>query len=362
MRNIGVLCILLVSFYGCKRVSDVVTIQGEIKGLTNDVILLYSNDERKDFVEKIVVEEGKFLHTMLVDTLTEAILVFNHQQSYPVYLDKGNKIEIKGDTSSSVLKVKGNVYNKELAAFYNTLGPVEEQVDSVIERRVEEYIRSHQKSPSSMYLLDKYFVSKDSFDLATVKRLVAYMDGTLQDRLFIENLNKFIENAEKSVEGKTAPSYTLTDSEGNRVSRTNHRNKVVLISFWASWSDSCRVNNAELRKIYKVHSKFGKDKKRELDAKFAMLGVSLDFNKQEWQAAVKADTLEWQQVCEFKGWEASIIDSYSVTTLPYNLLIGADGKIVARGLQGEELADKVKELVDKENEKEKEKERNKRKS
>lgn len=336
-----------------------VTIQGAIEGLTNDSILLYSTDEWTQFVEKIEVKEGKFSFTMPIDTLTEAMLVFHRQQTYPIYLNKGNKISIKGDTASTVLQVKGNRHNKELTQFYAKLDTLSHPTKAVVKQEVEEFIRSNQTSPASIYLLRRYFVEEETPNFPEVKRLISYMDGILQDKPYIERLNKYMEEAEKAVVGKSAPTFSLTDSKGKRISRSDHRSKVILLHFWASWSDSCKTVHKDLRQVYKTYSKLNKKKEREMDEKFAMLGISLDLNKSDWEQAIQADTLEWPQACEFKGWETGIAIDYFIESLPYTVLIGADGKVVARNLQGEELTNLIKKLVEKE--KEKERERNKKK-
>ena len=58
-----------------------------------------------------------------------------------------------------------------------------------------------------------------------------------------------------------------------------------------------------------------------------MLGVSLDMNKDTWQKAIKADTLEWEQVCDFSGWNAEIVKQLAIKTLPANILLNPFGKI-----------------------------------
>mgnify|MGYP001178008015 FL=1 len=62
----------------------------------------------------------------------------------------------------------------------------------------EEFILQHHSSYVSLYLLDKYFVQKETPDFSKIKKLVEVMTGVLQDKPYIERLNETITQAEKS--------------------------------------------------------------------------------------------------------------------------------------------------------------------
>ena len=87
-----------------------------------------------------------------------------------------------------------------------------------------------------------------------------------------------------------------------------------------------------------------------------MLGISLDLDKTQWLETIKADTLEWEQACDFMGLENAVAKQYGVYSIPYNILLGTDGKVINRNIHGDELTDKLKELL-KEEEKDKKKKR-----
>ena len=79
---------------------------------------------------------------------------------------------------------------------------------------------------------------------------------------------------------------------------------------------------------------------------FTVYGVSLDKSKESWVAAIEKDGLEWEShVSDLKGWQSVPAAMYGVMGIPMNFLIDGDGIIVAKGLRGEYLDNKLKELL-----------------
>ena len=277
MKKSSILILIAICLFSCSKPSKEASITGEIKGLGTDTLYLYGMDELRDRIDTIFTKDDKFAYTIPVDTITPAFLLINNQIEYPIYLDKGNKIKIKGDISNpEYLHIEGNIYNQEFTAFQEDLRGLGTPSEKVLEQKAEEFIRGHHSSFVSLYLLDKYFVQKDSPDFNKIKKLIEVMAGVLQDKLYIERLNESISQAEKTEIGKYAPFFSLPNVKGEKISRTseNLKKKNLLINFWASWGDSIanQNSNAELREIYKKYKK---------NKYIAMLGISLDLNKEQ---------------------------------------------------------------------------------
>ncbi len=338
MKKFYYILILALCFSACNGPSNQVKIKGEIKGLAYDTLFLYGNDELSDLIDTIPVVDGKISHNISVDTLLHVMLILNNNLEYPLYLDKGKTITINGDLSqNTLLDIKGVTPNEEFTTFSRDIqGLSVHPNDTAIANRAEIFIKTHQVSLVSIYLLDKYFVQKAEPDLKKIKELISYMDGTLQDKPYIEKLTKVLEEAEKAEPGKAALSFSLPNAKGENINRTKFRNAYLLINFWASWCDSCKTSNAELRKVYKKFKEY---------TRFEMLGISLDMNRQDWEEAIKADTLAWEQVCDFMGWDNPTINQYGANAIPYNILLGTDGRILEKDIKGEKLINKLEELL-----------------
>ena len=83
-------------------------------------------------------------------------------------------------------------------------------------------------------------------------------------------------------------------------------------------------------------------------------------DKEAWLKASDRDTTQWRQVCDFKGWNNSLVKSQSINALPANLLLDKNKRIIARDIRGEELVQKVKDFIQEDKEREKERKNRKR--
>lgn len=137
--------------------------------------------------------------------------------------------------------------------------------------------------------------------------------------------------------GGEAPDITQDSPEGQPVSLSTLRGKVVLIDFWASWCGPCRKENPHVKKLYAQYK----------DEGFEIFGVSLDRTKAAWVGAIEKDGLPWYHVSDLKGWQNEAAQRYGVRSIPHTVLLDAEGKIIARNLRGPALDAKLKEIFGK---------------
>lgn len=120
-----------------------------------------------------------------------------------------------------------------------------------------------------------------------------------------------------------------------RVSDFVAKNKLTLIDFWASWCGPCRAEMPSVVKAYTAYHQKG----------FEVVGVSLDEDKDAWLKAIDQLKMPWPQMSDLKGWESEGAALYNVRSIPANVLIDQQGNIVAKDLRGEDLINKVGELL-----------------
>jgi thiol-disulfide isomerase/thioredoxin len=166
------------------------------------------------------------------------------------------------------------------------------------------------------------------------------MASTMENQVFqIQSAYQEYElskNGSNSGNSATAPEISLKDPNGKIRKLSSLSGKIVLIDFWASWCGPCRRESPNVVKLYKKYK----------DKGFTVFSVSLDNNPSAWKQAIAADGLVWpDHVSDLMGWETPLIQSYDFNSIPHTVLIDKEGKIIATGLRGESLEQKLKELM-----------------
>ncbi|HVU98983.1 MAG TPA: TlpA disulfide reductase family protein [Puia sp.] len=143
------------------------------------------------------------------------------------------------------------------------------------------------------------------------------------------------DNEMNSWVGKQAPELSLPDVNGKPVSLDSYKGKYLLVDFWASWCGPCRAENPNVVSIYNQFK--GKN--------FAILGVSLDRERDAWQEAIRADHLDWTHVSDLKFWSSKAVETFKFNGIPFNVLIDPQGKIIAQGLRGDDLEKELRSVL-----------------
>ena len=126
-----------------------------------------------------------------------------------------------------------------------------------------------------------------------------------------------------------------TAIDGKSVAIESLRGRPVLVHYWATWCEPCKVDIAQIRELY---GKYG-------PKKFAVVGIALDSNKAELAKFLAAKPIPWPQLHESGGLDGRLAEELGVLTLPTMILIDADGKVVDRNLVITDLEKKLDSLL-----------------
>jgi thiol-disulfide isomerase/thioredoxin len=194
-------------------------------------------------------------------------------------------------------------------------------------------VKANPKDVNSIRLIQKvggYY--PDYQELAGLfKQLDKKVRKTNDGKLF----ERYLDALKNTMPGKKSPSITQLNLNGEPYALSDLKGKYVLIDFWASWCPPCREENPKLVKTYTEFK----------EKNFEILGVSFDREFDAWAKAVKDDNLTWKHVSDLQGWNNSAGQAYGVKAIPQNILVDPEGKVVARNLHGEDLNNKLKEIL-----------------
>ncbi|HEY1038117.1 MAG TPA: redoxin domain-containing protein [Bacteroidia bacterium] len=183
-------------------------------------------------------------------------------------------------------------------------------------------------------------------NLPLYEKVLAALNEKHPNSFYTQQLKTSIEQYKKQFElsaeqdkklpnGGAMPDIKLKNPEGKEIALSSLKGKLVLVDFWASWCGPCRKENPNVVKLYNKFKKKG----------FEIYSVSLDEEESKWVKAIEKDGLTWTHVSDLGGWNSSVCSQFNITSIPFTILVGKDGNIIAKGLRGPALEDKVAELL-----------------
>ncbi len=317
---------------GCSHHTDFV-LKGKIDGLTNDTLLIYYQvpDTR---IDTLICKDGAFEYSLTPDTSMVLCLLLDEKEKLPIFVQKGESVEITGDINN--LSIKGEGENKVLNDMMDILQSCPKQN---LEHTIDSLIAANSTSFACLYLIEKFYGESDSPNIELIKKRIEGLSGIIKDTPYMINLQGRL----NQLSNKVSSIYSLPgqDRKGNTIKWSSIKNKYILVDFWASWHPESLQAQDSLIHVLKALKK----------EDFIIYSVSLDLDKEAWLKASDRDSTHWYQVCDFKGWNSSTIKNLGINTLPSNVLLDKNKRIIDRDIRGQELIDKVKELIQSDKEK-----------
>jgi thiol-disulfide isomerase/thioredoxin len=136
-----------------------------------------------------------------------------------------------------------------------------------------------------------------------------------------------VPNAKLKDAGQPAPDVTFKDLDGKDLTVAQYKGKVVLVNFWATWCDPCRV---EIPWLIEMQQKYG--------AKgFTVLGIAMDEDGRKVVAPfVEKERFDVNGAKEQMNYPIvigsdAIADKFGgLLGYPTSVLIDRDGKVIKR--------------------------------
>ena len=333
-------------------------VTGTVEGMPDGkAIIATVNGSTLDTLAKADVKNGSFEFTGNVSEPTGAyIMVIGQRGAIPFMLENANITISAGQAGLTVTGSEGQKIYDQFMAINATAQQEamklqqEYQAANGDQAKIQAIQEAYAKL-MTMFQAKETELIKANPDSYVSAFVIASGMGQMEYEQLKERYNLLGEKAKAGAQGKAiaaqiaklestaigqiAPNFTITTPEGESISLYDIKGKVKLIDFWASWCGPCRGENPHVVEIYKEYHPKGLE----------IFGVSLDNNKEAWVKAIADDGLVWKHGSDLKGWQSAPAQLYSVTGIPHTVLLDENNKIIAKNLRGDELKQKIAELL-----------------
>ena len=353
---------------GCQPKSYEIT--GTLKGATSEKVILQKIRKGQPVaVDTVEMVDGAFAFTgsvkapelffLTIEGKQQPGFIFVENSKITVTgdIEKLSELEISGSKLSELFKafndgVPGSDRTKELQQEYQAaymsqdqdkIQLLQEELQSIREdgqAYAAKFINDNIDNELGLFLAFNKIAQSGLDKLEESKALLAKFQPTMSEHPYYVDIVEFLKPLEEMAlaseavgEGKTAPDFTLSSDDGKEIALSSFKGQYVLIDFWASWCQPCRMENPNVVKAYAAYHAKG----------FEVVSISVDKDKAAWAKAIEEDGLTWTQLIADEA--SGVAQKYAIQSIPSTFLLDKDGKIIAKNLRGSALEEKLAELL-----------------
>ncbi len=309
--------------------------------------------------ERTVINNGRFSFEGRQDSVVNryiTCIIDGHEYLVDFFLENGNiNMNLSKENVSVTGTSNNDIYQSVREAISNAMDDINQAYailrdTTLTDEQRKEAEQQVRKKDAAYYQTVKECMKKNITNLSGISlfkqmyrqntleendSLLQLVPAMYQDDQTIKKIKERVENGKRTLVGKQFVDFELLTPEGEKrkLSDFAGQGKFVLLDFWASWCAPCRK---EMPNLVAAHEKY-----KNLE----IIGISLDKDKEEWQKAIAQLKITWPQLSDLDGWKCKAAKLYAVQSIPYTVLIDGDGVIVGRALRGEELQNKLAEVM-----------------
>lgn len=311
----------------------------------NGQVAVLSTSYDGNVLENVVIKENKAFFT---GQIKEPVLcmIQSDRARGQLILEKGD-ISIEMKLSGGVSVGSGTPLNDALGGLISKYNELMDDIMNYKGEDKEEYYKNVW-TPNFTKEIGDIFKANNNNDIGTMALMYLSNYGqeeTIDDffaqagevvtsRGPIQKIIKQRLALKQTAEGLMFTDFTIEGSDGQSVSFSEYvgKGKYVLVDFWAGWCGPCKREIPNIREIYDKYN--GED--------FTVLGVAVWEKPEDTKKAIKELGVIWPCIINAQSIPT---DVYGIMGIPYRILFGPDGTILARGLRGDTIKETIIQVI-----------------
>ena len=134
--------------------------------------------------------------------------------------------------------------------------------------------------------------------------------------------------------GEPAEDFSLQDTTGKEIQLSALRGRPVLLTFWATWCEPCKVEMPEIQKAYDRYKQDG----------FVVLAVNFGERAKKAKAYADEHDMSFPVLVDRR---ANVASQYTVVSLPVSFFIDPEGMIRERVFGGTLTVERIESILEK---------------
>ena len=336
-------------------------VEGTVEGIEDgDTLLVMPADAPIPF-DTLIVKDGKFewegetdsviLCSVFAPKAMTGAIFFREPGKIQLLLSATGDSKVSGTESNDALQELNAVFSeaqKKAEALMSKISDGQSQEEQMeiyaqctdiqkqVGKTMKEMALKNLNNEFGYFLFTQLAYGED-FTKDELTETISKFPTKFQERQAIKDIQKMMSETFSTEEGQQIPYFKMLTPENQEINimALVKENKITVFDFWASWCQPCREEMPVMKQILTSNQ----------DKGFGIVGISIDDNEEAWTHAINELNLTWPQVSDLKGGASNIARSFDVQTIPYTVVVDQNGKILKKGLRGEELAAFISEQL-----------------
>ena len=318
-------------------------LEGTIEDMEQDDTLLLINAMTEDTVAMVPVVGGKI--TPVEGTIPEAVyaVLVNRERTaglQPIFLEEGT-IKLTGNINGYFpIKLEGTPLNAaadsvihDILAYNDEFAEQDDpDIDDLLNKmgtRLSAAVRQHKDDLLGYFIVTQF---NEGIEIDEMQELIALIEPSFGNDENFQAVKQEYEVKLATNEGEMFVDFEATyEDKVTKFSDYVGKGQYVLVDFWASWCGPCRQEIPNLIAAYNKYKAKG----------LVVLGVATWDEPDDTKKAIAELKIPYPQMLNA---QKAGSDAYGIDGIPEIILFAPDGTIVARGLRGDAIEEKLAEI------------------